>query len=144
MKEKTALVIGHRECYDVKKEAVRKTVIAMAEQGYTVFLLGGMGMFDTLCARVIFELRREGWPLKSYLVIPYLSFKFSDREIYNDVVYPEGFEKYHYKRAIVERNRYMVDASAGALVYVQHSFGGAYQTLTYAKKCKIQLFPLEK
>ena len=143
MKGKTATVIGHSDCYEVSKKSVRARLLEMIENGYTRFLFGGMGYFDTLCARVIKELG-ERYALSSYLVIPYLTFKNYDRSLYTDVIYPEGFEKFYFKRAIVERNRYLVDHASCALCYVVRSVGGAYQTLLYAKKSDILLLPLEK
>ena len=49
-------------------------------------------------------------------------------------IYPEGFEKYHFKAAIPARNRYLVDNAAYALCYVTHGWGGAAQTLERAQK----------
>lgn len=140
---KIATVIGHGECYEVSKDCVRKNIIRLVGEGYTTFLFGGMGMFDLLCARVVFELKRE-YALRSYLVIPYLTFRNYDRDLYDDVIYPEGLERCYFKRAIVERNRYLVNSSQGALCYVVRSYGGAYQTVNYAKKVGILLYPLEK
>ena len=36
--------------------------------------------------------------------------------------------------AIAHRNRWMVDASDVVIAYVHHDWGGAYQTLGYAKR----------
>ena len=143
LKGKVATVIGHGECYEISMLSVKQRIIEMIEAGYTEFLFGGMGMFDTMCARIVCELKRT-YDIRSYLVIPYLTFKKYERSLYDDIIYPEGFEKYHFKRAIVERNRYLVDSSACALYYVVHDRGGAFQTLSYAKISNILLIPLEK
>ena len=47
--------------------------------------------------------------IKNYLVIPYLSFNVYDKELFDSIIYPDGFEKYNFKSAIPARNRYMVD-----------------------------------
>ncbi len=41
----------------------------------------------------------------------------------------------HYKSAFQSRNRKMVDRSNLVVFYVEKMFGGAYQTMQYAKKC---------
>ena len=82
-KEATATFIGHKECYGVQAEDVRREV---------------------------------------------------EKLIADDIIYPEGFEKYHFKAAIPARNRYLVDNAAYALCYVTHGWGGAAQTLKRAQK----------
>ena len=56
-KEQTATFIGHKECYGVSGEQVREEIIKLIENGVTDFLSGGMGSFDWMCARIVFELR---------------------------------------------------------------------------------------
>lgn len=40
----------------------------------------------------------------------------------------------HYKAAIQKRNRWMVDQSDFVLSGIYRDFGGAYQTIRYAKR----------
>ena len=49
-------------------------------------------------------------------------------------VYPDGFEKYHFKAAIPARNKFMVDNANYAICYVNHGWGGAAKTYERAKK----------
>lgn len=72
-------------------------------------------------------------------MIPYLTFCVLEPKYFDSIVYPEGFEKYHFKAAIVARNRYLVDQSAYALCYVMHSWGGAAQTYRRGVKKKLQI-----
>ena len=65
---------------------------------------------------------------------PYLTINITEPEYFDDIIYPEGFEKYHFKAAIPARNRYLVDNAAYALCYVTHDWGGAAQTLERAQK----------
>ena len=80
--------------------------------------------------------------IKNYLVIPYLSFNVHDKELFDSIIYPDGFEKYNFKSAIPARNRYMVDNSGYAICYVTHSWGGAAKTYERAKKRKLQIINL--
>lgn len=134
MKEQTALFIGHGECYGVKREDVSAAVRELIEKGVTDFLCGGMGDFDWIAARAVYELKSEYPHVSVNLVIPYLTFNIRNKELFDAIIYPEGFEKYHFKAAILQRNRYMVKESAYALCYVTHGWGGAAKTFEYAKK----------
>ena len=131
MRDKTATFIGHKDCYGVQEEVVRSYIIELIESGVTEFLCGGMGSFDWMCARIVYKLKKQYPQVRSFLVIPYLTFNVLDREYFDDVIYPEGFEKYHFKAAIPARNKYMIENSAYAVCYVDHGWGGAAQT--YAK-----------
>ena len=93
-----------------------------------------MGSFDWMCARIVYKLKKQYPQVRSFLVIPYLTFNVLDREYFDDVIYPEGFEKYHFKAAIPARNKYMIENSAYAVCYVDHGWCGAAQT--YAKAIK--------
>lgn len=133
-REQTATFIGHKECYGVRSEQVREEIIKLIENGVTEFLSGGMGSFDWMCARIVFELKKTYPQIHNYLVIPYLTFTILEDKYFDSIIYPEGFEKYHFKSAIPARNKYLVDNSAYAICYVTHGWGGAAQTFEKAVK----------
>lgn len=133
-KENTATFIGHSECYGVDKEQVRAEIIKLIENGVTDFISGGMGSFDWMCAHIVYDLKKIYPHISNYLVIPYLTFNIREKEYFDSIVYPEGFEKYHFKAAIPARNKYLIDNSAYALCYVTHDWGGAAKTYERAKK----------
>lgn len=130
----TAVFIGHGECYGLTKEQIKSEVIKAINSGVTEFLNGGQGSFDWMAASVVHDLKKDYPDIKSYLIIPYLSFSIRDKDLFDEVIYPEGFEKYHFKSAIPARNKYMVDQSQYAICYVDHGWGGAAQTYERAKK----------
>ena len=133
-RETTATFIGHKECYGINSEDVRAEIIKLIEAGVTDFMSGGMGSFDWMCARIIYDLKKAYPQINNYLVIPYLTFTIAEEKYFDSIVYPEGFEKYHFKAAIPARNKYLVDNSAYALCYVTHGWGGAAQTYARAVK----------
>lgn len=63
-----------------------------------------------------------------------LTFRIPEFVYFDEILYPEGFEKYHFKAAILARNQYMVDHAAYALCYVIHRWGGAAKTYEKAVK----------
>lgn len=142
MKEITATFIGHNECYGADHDAVRMAVISLIEKGVTNFLNGGMGGFDWLCARVVYGLKNDYPQIRNLLVIPYLIFSIRNKDLFDDVIYPDSFEKYHFKAAIPKRNRYLIDNSGYAICYVKHGWGGAAKTYEIAKKKQIEIIDI--
>lgn len=132
--ENVATFIGHSECYGVDKARVKAEIVKLIESGVTEFYSGGMGSFDWMCAHIVYDLKKEYPHIQNYLVIPYLTFTILEKEYFDSIIYPEGFEKYHFKAAIPARNRYLVDNAKYALCYVTHGWGGAAKTLERAKK----------
>lgn len=135
--------IGHSECYGLSDKDVRTAIVAAINDGVTEFLSGGMGSFDWMCARQVRLLKSEYPVIKNYLVIPYLTFNPASKEYFDEIIYPEGFEKYHFKSAIPARNRYMVDNAQYAICYINHTWGGAYKTYSRAEKKNLAIINLE-
>ena len=141
-KETTATFIGHKECYGVQACDIREEIIKLIEIGITDFLNGGMGHFDWMCAKIVFDLKKDYPQIHNYLVIPYLTFTILEEKYFDSIIYPDGFEKYHFKAAIPARNKYLVDNAAHAICYVTHGWGGAAQTFERAKKKGLHLVNL--
>lgn len=116
-----------------------------------VFLNGGMGQFDALCAGAVRSLKKRH-PEKEIqlcLVIPYLSVKINAEKsylqsMYDEILMPEGVEYAHYKAAISKRNRWMVDQADCLVSYIIRQYGGAYQTFRYAQKKSIPIINVAK
>lgn len=138
----TATFIGHSECYGITKEQIKQSVLTLIDNGVTDFLCGGQGKFDNMCARCVYELKKDFPNIKNHLIIPYLSFKINDKEIYDDILFPEGFEKYHFKKAIPMKNNFLVDNSEYAVCYITHDWGGATKTFQRAKKKNLKIINL--
>lgn len=138
----TAVCIGHGDCFGLSDEQIRLEAQKMIEQGVTCFLNGGMGNFDWQCAHIIHKLKEQYPDITQFLVIPYLDFNIREKKYFDEIIYPEGFEKYPYKAAIPARNRYMVDHAQFALCYVTHDWGGAAQTYERAVKKNLTIVNL--
>ncbi len=138
----TVVFIGHSEVYQIDEIKLSETIRNTIKQGAKLFLNGGMGDFDYICARKVIELKKEYPDIKCELVIPYLSFKPRSTDCFDSSVYPDGLEKYHFKSAIPARNKWMVNHSQCAICYVNHDWGGAIQTYEYAIKKGIEIINL--
>ena len=104
--ENAAVFIGHSECYGITSEMVTAEIIKLIDKGVIYFLSGGQGGFDRLCAGCVYRLKKQYPQIQNILVIPYLTFNVFDKDIFDEIVYPEGFENYHFKSAIPARNKY--------------------------------------
>ena len=145
-KEKTALFIGNRDCYQVKEADIERAIIDAIEDGIENFLNGGQGYFDQACASVVHRLKKRYPQIKNILVIPYRDFSVFNDSLFDEIVYPfesHTFSYYTYKGNIPKRNRILVDRSSVAICYVYRS-GGASKTLDYAKKKNLKIIDLTK
>lgn len=143
-KEKTALFIGNRDCYQVKKADIERAIINAIEDGIEIFLNGGQGYFDQTCTSIVHRLKERYPQIKSILVIPYRDFSVFNDSLFDEIVYPfesHTFSYYTYKGNIPKRNRILVDRSSVAICYVYRS-GGASKTLDYAKKKNLKIIDL--
>ena len=133
-KHKTAVFIGHAECYGLSEDLLRQEILNLIQNGVTTFLNGGMGSFDWICAKIVYELKQNNPYIESFLVIPYLTFHIPAKHYFDEIIYPEGFERYHFKAAIPARNDYLINHSEYALCYVNHTWGGAAKSMEKAIK----------
>ena len=68
------------------------------------------------------------------LVLPYPTKDLEYyEEYYDDIIIYEAEKPPHFKRAITERNRFMVDMVDMVIAYVDKQEGGAYQAMRYAQ-----------
>ena len=74
-KSKTALFIGHRDCYNLSMDAVIPAIEEAINYGVVDFLNGGQGNFDHLCAKAVSILKEKYSFIKLHLVAPYPSLK---------------------------------------------------------------------
>ncbi len=102
-KEATATFIGHKECYGVHERMSGEKLKSFIASGLLTSLNGGMGGFDWMCARVAFDLRKSYPQIRNYLCHPLPHFQHCRAKILDDIIYPEGFEKYRFKAAIPAR-----------------------------------------
>ena len=134
MERRTAAFIGHSDCAALDDRKLMDALTKTADEGYQIFLNGGMGQFDLKCARYVSELKRSYAGIQSILVILYLSFRGFPQGLFDDIIFPEELEGCRYKAAIPRRNRYLVDHSGLVLCYVNHDWGGAAKTYAYARR----------
>lgn len=136
---KRAVFIGHNECYELSASELSKAIEDCINLGVTEFFSGGQGRFDRAAAVEVYKLKKNYPLIKNILVVPYPDFNVFDKGLFDEIIYPENFERYTYKSAIPARNKYMVINSNIAICYVNHGWGNAAKTYGMAKRKGLQI-----
>ena len=140
----TVSFFGHRIIENALKIEGRLEQLIQAllrDHEYVEFLVGRDGEFDQLVSSAIRRCKREYRSDNSahIWVLPYVTAEFRDneesfRDYYDEIEVCEAATRCHYKNAHQTRNRAMVDRSDLVVFCIQHTSGGAWQTMKYAKK----------
>ncbi len=134
---KICFFIGHSDTSEKIYPALWRAVEQhITEYGVTEFRVGNYGRFDRMASRVVIEAKKKHPGVTLYLVLPYLpelGRPLPDMDGYDGSIYPEGMEEVPYKLAIPRLNRCMVQQADSVIACVRHSWGGAAQTLEWAR-----------
>lgn len=139
---------GHRIINeDVIAPLVNVTIAELLQKDTDIlFYTGGMGEFDLLCNRAV-RMAKRRYPekhIRLVLVEPYMknsinTYKERLLSLYDDIEVPLELAGCHPKAAIGKRNRILIDRSDYLIACVAHRYGGAYQTLRYAQRRRIEI-----
>lgn len=148
----TISFFGHRRIENlvsVESKLIRIVRDLLKSKTYVEFLVGRNGDFDQLVSSVVRRAKREYRADNSslVLVLPYVTTECRDNEesfleYYDEVEICEESAFAHFKSAIRIRNCSMIEKSDLVVCYVEHSSGGAYQAMKYAKKHHKQIYNL--
>ena len=140
----TVAFFGHRYVDDMNRVERRLQEFIrdlLGRKEYVEFLVGRNGEFDLLVSSSVRiakrEIRDDNSSLTLVLPYPtaeYLSNQESFEAYYDAIELCEESNKTHFKGAIQKRNQCMIDRADLIVVYVNHSSGGAYQAMRYAKR----------
>ena len=121
------------------KEEIRKNA---ADSEFVTCYLGGYGDFDKLCACACREMKKERRGVEVVYVTPYFSLaeqkKIKEQQelgLYDSSIYPP-IERVPPRLAILKRNEWMIANADFVIVYVNHGYGGAYKSLSVARRNK--------
>lgn len=138
---------GHRQidnalAIEKRLETVIRELLLTKE--YVEFRVGRDGEFDQLVSSTVRRCKREVRDDNSSLiwVMPYATAEYKNNiesfhDYYDEIEICEDSASKHFKAAFQTRNHSMVEQSDLIVFCVEHSSGGAYQTMRYATKiCK--------
>ena len=116
---------GHRDAPESVKPMLEREIDDMIACGGDCFLVGNQGRFDAMVLGCLRKFAKK-YPQISYRVVLAYMPESGDSEFrYGETMLPEGMEFVHPKYAITHRNRWMVEESDAAVVYVRRGWGGA-------------------
>lgn len=145
MREKTCCFTGHRRVPIAGMPAILSRTEAlirqMVQKGVTDFYTGGALGYDTLAAKLLFDLRDMEFPhIRVILVYPFDGYtnRWTDTQIqehekmlprYDKIV---NLSQEASRNAYLQRDRYLVDCSGYCICYCTRKFGGTAYTVRYA------------
>ena len=138
----TVSFFGHRQIGGMRtiEDRLEEWITAWLRAHEQVdFLVGRNGDFDQVVSSTIQRVKNTGGYDNGthILVLPYPSAAVRRDEegfaaYYDEIEVCPASHGAHFKAAIALRNRNMIDRSDLCVFYVDHPFGGAYQSLRYA------------
>lgn len=137
--------IGHRQVDDHGQLEERLTAVLtdlLRTRNFIEFQIGRSGEFDIFTASCIKRIQsRHGTENSAItLVLPYPVADVTYYEAYYDgILIPEEARTAHPKRAITERNRWLVDHADLLVAYVHRNTGGAATCLKMAEQAGRQI-----
>ncbi|MBS4959296.1 MAG: DUF1273 family protein [Clostridiales bacterium] len=154
--ERSCCFTGHRpeklktdpkEVFAGLKREIQQAI----DDGYDTFLTGMARGVDLWAAHIVLEKKAQYPQLKLYCAIPYAGFekRWDERwrNAYQQILGQADGAKvfcatYTYG-SFDMRNHWMVDHSRRVIAVYNHTHGGTYNTLKYAKKKGVEVFLIE-
>ena len=131
---KTCTFFGHRDAPGSIKPAIRAAILDLIQkEGVARFLVGRNGAFDRMVLGILRELA-AAYPIQYAVVVERLPDQ--RQEHWQETLLPDCLEQVPPRFAIWHRNKWMVEQSDYAVVYIRRSFGGAAQFAEMARKKK--------
>ncbi len=137
--------VGHGSMHFSEKlsKQIQEVILVNTGSGEAVtFYCGGYGEFDTHCASLCRSLKTRIPNCEVVFVTPYFTPSqqaklkdLVDRGLYDSTIYPP-MEKTPPRFAISKRNEWMISQADLVIAYVSRTYGGAYQTLRFARRKK--------
>lgn len=133
-------LFGHRDLNShitVERGLYRLFNELIKTKAYIEIYIGRNGEFDVYTASVIRGLQKTfGYErINMTLVLPYAVKDIEYYEkYYSSIIIPECTYGVHHKRAITERNRWMIRKCDMCVCFTERESGGAYTAMQYAKQ----------
>ena len=144
---------GHRQVFDAGMEQAVYAAIErlVADERDCVFYMGRAGEYDRICRQAIYRFKQTHCEkqIRSILVEPYMRQSLNTDRVtletmFDEIVIPDELTGVHYKRAITERNRWMINRCQYLIAYVRRDFGGAWNAMNYALERGLTVYNLAK
>ncbi len=143
MEEKYCCFAGHHDLsYGKIQQELKETLIRLVEEeNVTHFWVGNYGNFDRTAAYIVQQLKPLYPEIKLVLILPYLTKEINEEKEYYeknfDLLLMADIPPSTPRRFWIEKaNEYMIKHCDFLVCYVGATWGGAYKTLTRARRKK--------
>ena len=132
---------GHAH-YTESKEDERKILAFLTEKvgdGDASLYLGGYGEFDAFARKCGRKFQETHPRTQLIFITPYITPEYQKnhlaykQDLYDGILYA-GLENVPQRFAISRRNKWMAERADYVIAYIDHAWGGAYQTYLHAKR----------
>ena len=149
----TCCFTGHRSLSHAELKflvpELKKTIRALAAEGYTIFRSGGALGFDTIAALSVLDLKKE-LDIQLEIYIPCRDqdkmWPEKDKKYYRYILASADrcycLSEYYTPSCMHNRNRKMVDGSDACIAFCKQNSGGTAYTVIYALKNNVRLINL--
>ncbi len=151
---------GHRNLSKSDKmrifPSLKSTILYLVSLGVTEFHTGGALGFDTVASLAVLDLMRDNSSIKLILELPYQSqadsWNEADKATYESIKKQATEVNYHSEnpkskeaatKALLKRNRILVDKSHYLVCYKKHEGGGTAYTVKYANLHDLNILEIE-
>lgn len=124
---------GHRTCPLSILSSLESSIIQLIEEkNVDTFYVGNHGSFDRMVYKTLIALNDKYTHISINVVLAYITQKTMIPSEYT--LFPEGIEFVPKKIAIPWRNEWMVQHSDYVITYLEYTYGGTYNAVSYARK----------
>lgn len=141
---------GHSEIYNdfIKKEIENNITKLIIQKNIYSFWVGNYGQFDRYCVSVLLKLKEKYPYITLDLIIPYLTKQIIENQYmyqsFDNIIIADIPQNTPRKIQIIKTNEYMVKNSDILLCYINHTWGGAFKTMEYAKNKHLEICNIGK
>lgn len=132
------------------RQALRRRILQLADQGFTRFASGGAMGFDLLAAELVLELKETHPQLELHMILPCKgqdrSYSVGDRVRYRQLLARADAVRYtaedYYDGCMLTRDRVLAAAADGCICYLTRSHSGTAYTVRHVLMRDVPLYNL--
>ncbi len=147
--ENSVCFTGHREVgSDFNSARLDEYINLMISKGVKAFIVGGALGFDTIVAKRILALKKNGYDIELHVYVPCSNqserWSLFDKMAYNKILkqadYVDMVKMPYYDGCMRVRNYKMVDNASYCICYFNGKSSGTSQTVRYAKRRGLEIY----
>lgn len=132
MKSNIATFIGNNNCSEISIEQIRNTIMNLILRDVTYFISSGTSNFERICAKNVFQLKKDFPQINNILILPYRNYRIVNPNYFDKIIYYDEYKKLPHKSAILRCSRYIIQNSEYAVCNMKHCSHSSIKSYQYA------------